>query len=56
MEQYIWEQVGSVTERSLFWGKQKTNMERRRLLGKRTFAFWKNKTDATLQSSTVQNK
>lgn len=44
MEQYIWKQVGSVTERSLFLGKQKTNMERRRLLGKRTFALEKTKT------------
>ena len=43
MEQYIWKQVGSVTERSLFLGKQKTNMERRRLLGKRTFALEKQK-------------
>ncbi len=44
MEQYIWKQVGSVTERSLFLGKQKTNMERWRLLGKRTLAFEKTKT------------
>ena len=44
MEQYIWKQVGSVTERSLFLGKQKTNMERQRLLGKRTLVFEKTKT------------
>ena len=44
MEQHIWKQVGSVTERSLFLGKQKTNMERRLLLGKRTFTLEKTKT------------
>lgn len=44
MEQHIWKQVGSVTEHSLFFGKQKTNMERRLLLGKRTFTLEKTKT------------
>ena len=44
MEQHIWKQVGSVTEHSLFFGKQKTKMERRLLLGKRTLAFEKTKT------------
>lgn len=39
----ICQRIWSVTERSTFLGKQKTNMERRRLLGKRTLAFEKTK-------------